>query len=128
MRTVAILLCALSAPLIGFAESPDVKSQDVRSPKTSASRTTTNVASVRQTAPPPLLTEDMAARWIKLWQKRLALEDWKIDVKIVRVWELPDNAVANIHWSLPTHRATVKVLNAVDSTLKKSEIVDDTEL
>jgi hypothetical protein len=70
----------------------------------------------------------MAARWIKLWQKRLALEDWKIDVKIVRVWELPDNAVANIHWSLPTHRATVKVLNAVDSTLKKSEIVDDTEL
>ncbi len=75
-----------------------------------------------------LVTEDMVNGWIKVWQKRLALEEWKIDAKIVRTWELPPNAVANIHWSIPQKKATIKVLNAVDSTLKRSEIVEDTEL
>ena len=79
-------------------------------------------------APAPLVTEDMVNGWIRVWQKRLGLEDWKVEAKIVRIWELPQNAVANIHWSIPAKKATVKVLNSVDSTLKKNEIVDDTEL
>jgi len=70
----------------------------------------------------------MAEGWVHTWQKRLALEDWKIEVKIVRVWELPQDAVANVHWSIPNKKATVKVLNPVDSTLKPSDVIDDTEL
>jgi hypothetical protein len=100
-----------------------------QSGKTTASRTTEPVLNAHPAlTPSPLVTDEMVNNWIRIWQKRLALEEWKIDVKIVRIWELPQNAVANIHWSIPGKRATVKVLNSVDSTLKKSEIVDDTEL
>jgi len=100
-----------------------------QSTKTTASRTTEPSPLSRPLiAPAPLVTEDMVNGWIRVWQKRLGLEDWKVEAKIVRIWELPQNAVANIHWSIPARKATVKVLNSVDSTLKKNEIVDDTEL
>jgi hypothetical protein len=56
------------------------------------------------------------------------LQDWQIDAKIVRISDLPPNALANIHWSLPNKNATVRVMSSVDSTLPKSEIVRDTEL
>src|SRR4051812_12823690 len=60
----------------------------------------------------PLLTQDQVDSWIVKWQKRLDLEDWQIESKIVRVYELPENAVANIHWSLPKKTATIRVLNS----------------
>ncbi len=92
----------------------------------------------RTTTPPPvqrtgvsinsLLSDELVSSWIAKWQKRLALEDWQIESKIVRVWDLPENAVANIHWSLPNKKATIRVLNSLDSNLRKSEIVKDTEL
>ena len=66
--------------------------------------------------------------WIAKWQRRLALEDWSIESKIVRTWELPERAVANIHWSLPTKKATIRVLDSIDSSLPRSEILKDTEL
>ena len=62
------------------------------------------------------------------WQRRLAMKDWKIETKIVRLNQLPKGTVANIHWSLPKRTATIKVLDPIDSTLAKSEIVRDTEL
>jgi hypothetical protein len=76
----------------------------------------------------PLLTEAQIIDWVKRWQKRLSLEDWKIDAKIVRLSQLPKGTVANIHWSLPRKQATIKVLDSIDSTLAKSDIVRDTEL
>ena len=76
----------------------------------------------------PLLTQDLLYFWIAKWQRRLALEDWSIESKIVRVWDLPERAVANIHWSLPNKKATIQVLNSVDSSLHRAEILKDTEL
>ena len=114
------------APLVGLLVFSCASAQ---SGKSTAARTTEPVIAARPVlTPAPLVTEDMVNGWIRVWQKRLALEEWKIDAKVVRIWELPQNAVANIHWSIPNRKATVKVLNSVDSTLKKSEIVDDTEL
>ena len=120
MRAIAVLLFLSAFLAAGPAESP-----------------ATGVAA-RTTVPPqiqhpatslsPLLTEDMVTGWIIKWRKRLSLEDWQIESKIVRVWELPENAVANIHWSLTNRKATIRVLNSVDSSLKKSEILKDTEL
>ena len=66
--------------------------------------------------------------WVKSWQRRLGLEEWKIEAKIVRLSELQKGTVANIHWSLPKKTADIKVLNSADSNLPKSEIVRDTEL
>src|SRR5229473_2091981 len=118
MRLIALSLC-----LFSLAVAP------AQSPKSDASRTTTSLPSSQSaSANNQLLSQDQLDNWIRLWQKRLALENWKIEAKIVRAWELPENAVANIHWSIPNGKATIKVLNSVDSTLKQSEILDDTEL
>lgn len=76
----------------------------------------------------PLVTVEQVKVWITKWQKRLGLDEWAIDAKVVRSWDLPQGAVANIHWSLPKRKATIKVLNSVDSSLRRSEIPRDTEL
>jgi hypothetical protein len=76
----------------------------------------------------PLVNEAEVRVWLDKWQKRLSLEEWTIEAKIVRIWDLPQGAVANIHWSLPKRKATIKVLNSIDSSLKRSEIPRDTEL
>lgn len=94
----------------------------------SASRTTEMPRASITSADTPLITEEMVNGWVVRWQRRLAMEDWKIETKIVRLSHLPKGTVANIHWSLPRRTATIKVLDPVDSTLAKSEIVRDTEL
>lgn len=119
MRVFASLFCAFLFAAVGGAESV----------KTDATRLTVPPVSVPNVSKQlPLLTQEMIDGWISMWRTRLALEDWKIEAKIVRATDLPENAVANIHWSIPTHRATVKVLAPIDSTLKPEEIVEDTEL
>ena len=74
------------------------------------------------------ITEEMVTGWVARWQQRLAMNDWKIETKIVRLSQLPKGTIANIHWSLPKRTATIKVLDPIDSTLARSEIVRDTEL
>lgn len=120
MRVTSVLLFFVVSSVVGTAESQ----------KTGVAARTTSAPQVKDAgiSAKPLLTTDQVQGWIAKWQKRLALEDWQIDAKIVRVWELPDNAVANIHWSLPSKKATVRVMNSLDSNLPKSEIVKDTEL
>jgi hypothetical protein len=118
MRALVVLTCAMVGVVVGLGEPPT----------TGASRLTDNSAVPKTASGNPLLTEDQVRGWLKVWQRRLALDDWQIDVKIVRIWELPHGAVANIHWSLPTHKATIKVLHTIDSTVSKSDVIKDTEL
>jgi len=119
MRVIASLFCTFLLAAVGGAESV----------KTDAARLTVPpIAPPVVSKPLPQLSQQMIDSWISVWQKRLALDDWKIEAKIVRAHDLPENAVANIHWSIPTRKATVKVLAPIDSTLKASEIVEDTEL
>jgi hypothetical protein len=75
-----------------------------------------------------LITEPHIQDWVKRWQKRLGLADWRIDAKIVRQSQLPKGTIANIHWSLPRRRATIRVLDSIDSNLPRNEIARDTEL
>lgn len=76
----------------------------------------------------PLVNEDQVRVWVRKWQRRLRLEEWTIEARVVRIWDLPQGSVANIHWSLPKLKATIKVLNSVDSSLSEAEIPRDTEL
>ena len=105
VRTVTILLLLAGA---GIAEPP-------------ASRN-------RVTSIPPVVTEAQAQDWLKLWQKRLRLEDWKIDVKIVRIWELEHGTLGHIDWSTPHKAAVIKVLNPADYELPADKIPADMEL
>jgi hypothetical protein len=112
------LLVLLLLPLAGLAQS------------SGASRTTAPPPVARRTLPNAIAlpTDGQVREWINVWQKRLGLGEWEIDAKIVRIWDLPQDTIANIHWTLSSKKATIKVLNAVDSTLKPAAFLKDTEL
>ena len=118
MRAAVLLYCLLAGAVAVYPESSI----------TSASRTTEYSKTVDREGDTPLLTEEMIQGWVKSWSRRLGLVEWKIEAKIVRLAQLPRGTVANIHWSLPRRSATIKVLNPIDSTLPRNEIVRDTEL
>ncbi len=120
MRASAVLLFFFAFAAFALAESNSAGA---------AARTTASPRVSRTGGEPyPLLTQDLLYFWIAKWQRRLSLDDWRIESKIVRSWDLPERAVANIHWSLPNKKATIQVLDAVDSSLRRSEILKDTEL
>src|SRR5579863_9188601 len=82
----------------------------------------------RITSPAPVVTEEQTHDWLRLWQKRLRLDDWKIEVKIVRIWELEQGTLGHIDWSTPHHTALIKVLNPADYELPADKIPADMEL
>lgn len=82
----------------------------------------------RITSTLPVVTEEQTQDWLKLWQKRLRLEDWKIEVKIVRIWDLEQGTLGHIDWSTPHHTAVIKVLNPADYELPADKIPADMEL
>lgn len=118
MRVAVVLYCLLAGAVAVYPESSI----------TSASRTTEYAKRTTIEGEAPLLTEEMIHGWLKTWSRRLGLTEWKIEAKIVRLAQLPRGTVANIHWSLPRRSATIKVLDPIDSTLPRNEIVRDTEL
>src|SRR6266849_9851132 len=82
----------------------------------------------RVTSAPAVVSSEQVHDWLHLWQKRLHLEDWKIDVKIVRIWDLEQGTLGHIDWSVPHRTATIKVLNPSDYELPKDKITADMEL
>jgi len=76
----------------------------------------------------PVVTDEQVHDWLHVWQKRLRLDDWKIEVKIVRIWELEQGTLGHIDWSIPHKTATIKVLNPSDYELPKDKIPADMEL
>jgi hypothetical protein len=119
MRLFVVLACLIIGPL-GMPAGPS---------DTTASRIPDRQPVVPQNRQQPLVVgEDQLKILIGKWQARLGLIDWTIEGKVVRSWELPQGAVANIHWSLPKRKATLRVLSSVDYNLGKSEIPRDTEL
>ena len=77
---------------------------------------------------PPVVTDEQVHDWLKLWQKRLRLEDWKIEVKIVRIWDLEQGTLGHIDWSAAHKTAVIKVLNPADYELPKDKVPTDMEL
>lgn len=115
MRVAVLLVCLLAGSVSVYPES-------------SASRTTQMTTARPAGERSALVTEDQVSAWVKRWQGRLGLGDWKIESRVVRLWQLPKGTLANIHWSLPRKLATIKVLDSADSTLSKDDIIRDTEL
>ena len=118
-RSVLLLSCMLFGAVAVYPEA---------AASSSASRTTEMPRASASKTEAALLTHEMVTGWVIRWQRRLSMDDWKIETRIVRLKDLPKGTVANIHWSLPKRTATIKVLDPMDSTLAQSEIVRDTEL
>jgi hypothetical protein len=82
----------------------------------------------RTTTAPPVVSNEQVGDWLRMWQKRLRLEDWKIEVRIVRVWDLERGTLGHIDWSAPRKTALIKILNPADYELPKDKIAADMEL
>lgn len=119
VKSVLLTSCLLASAVAVYPEA---------AMSSGASRTTEMPRASISSADVPLISEQMVSGWVVRWQRRLGMEDWKIETRIVRLSQLPKGTIANIHWSLPRRTATIKVLDPIDSTLVKSEIVRDTEL
>ncbi len=122
MKVAGLFACLLATAVAVYPES------SVSTPKTTAARTTAVTSVQSGTEELPLLTDAMLRGWLDSWQRRLGLSEWKIEARVVRQKDLQKGTIANIHWSLPKRTATIKVLDPLDSTLPKHEIVRDTEL
>lgn len=82
----------------------------------------------RLAASNPLISEEQVDQWLRLWQDRLRLQDWRVDAKIVRIWDLDPHTLGHIHWSKSKKTATIKVLNPVDYQIPQSRIAEDIEM
>jgi hypothetical protein len=74
-----------------------------------------------------IVTQAQANRWLRLWQGRLALDEWKIEVRIVRAQDLNPDTLGNLKWNATNRTAVVKVLNPLDYDLPAAEIPADIE-
>lgn len=64
------------------------------------------------------LTADAFVRAkLGIWQKRLRLSDWRIDIRLVHPNELKPKTVGNIHWDTPAKTALIRVLSPSDYKL-----------
>jgi hypothetical protein len=64
---------------------------------------------------------------LRLWQERLNLMDWNIQVKLVRNESLEPKTLGNIHWDTDTKQATIAVLSTYDYNLPFQAMLDDME-
>lgn len=58
-----------------------------------------------------ILTEEQLQERLKYWQEKLRLQDWEIEVKIKKSWDMPENTVACVDWTLNRKIATIFVLD-----------------
>lgn len=74
-----------------------------------------------------VVTDTQVAGWVKVWQKRLHLEDWKVEARIVRTSDLRPDTLGNLKWNSVNHTATIKVLNPTDYDMQAPDVVEDIE-
>jgi hypothetical protein len=82
---------------------------------------------VAEAKPKAAISDAQVAGWVKLWQKRLHLEDWKVEARIVRTSDLRPDTLGNLKWNSVNHTATIKVLNPADYDMPVPEVAEDIE-
>lgn len=75
----------------------------------------------------PVVTETQVQRWLRVWQKRLSLEDWDITAHIVRRRELKPDTLGNLRWNSADKTASIRILDPLDYDLPADEIPNDME-
>jgi hypothetical protein len=70
------------------------------------------------------LTQAELDKLCALWQKRLRLQDWRVTVKLVRKYDLPDCYAECV----PHSRTKIAKIKIADPSDRDPEWVDETEL
>ena len=73
------------------------------------------------------IAENFVTERLKLWQRRLHLEDWTIGVKLSRASDLRPGTLGNIKWDANKRRASMRVLRAEEYTVPLHTMLDDME-
>src|SRR5262245_56365017 len=73
------------------------------------------------------VSQDQVDAWVKLWQQRLHLDDWKIEARIVRTGDLKPDTLGNLKWNSISRVATIKVLNPLDYEIPATDVPQDIE-
>ncbi len=74
-----------------------------------------------------IVTQPQVDRWLQIWQKRLALDVWRIEARIVRQRDLNPDTLGNLKWNAASHTATIKVLDPRDYDMPAGQIPSDIE-
>ena len=74
-----------------------------------------------------LVNEGLVDAWLKTWQTRMRLGDWRIGVRIVHPTELKPDTLGNLKWNSADRTAIIKVLDPADYDLPVGEIPHDIE-
>ena len=77
--------------------------------------------------PQAQVTQAQVDGWLRLWQGRLALEEWKVEARIVRQSDLNADTLGNLKWNARSHTATIKVLDPRDYDMPSDQIPADIE-
>ncbi len=64
---------------------------------------------------------------MKVWQKRLGLEEWNLSLRVVRQAEIDKDAWGNAEWNPEAKTGTISVLDPRDYNLKGGELRLDME-
>jgi hypothetical protein len=66
-------------------------------------------------------------RQLRAWQKRLSMEDWNLNVQVVRKSALDKDTWGNAEWDSEHKTGTINVLDPQDYNLKGTELKRDME-
>lgn len=74
-----------------------------------------------------LLAQTFASERLWVWQKRLNLQAWSVDVVMTRAGELKPKTLGNIHWNREKKTAVIRVLDPADYRLPFDAMLRDIE-
>jgi hypothetical protein len=74
-----------------------------------------------------LMAQSFLGEKLWLWQNRLNLGVWNIQIRLVRLSELKPKTLGNIHWDTDTHTAQIKVLAPEDYKVSSPDMLKDME-
>lgn len=61
-----------------------------------------------------VLSENELKEKLKYWKEKLRLQDWIIDIKVVRSYEMEMEALASVNWVLSKKMATIAIMDQID--------------
>lgn len=74
-----------------------------------------------------LVTDAQVQHWLKIWQRRLALDDWDISARVVRSRDLKPDTLGNLRWNSANKTAIIRLMDPLDYDLPPDEIPNDME-
>jgi hypothetical protein len=84
-----------------------------------------------ENAPSPQQAEGTASQFLakklQVWQERMNLKDWNIQIRMARTDKLAPRSLGNIHWDMQLKTATISVLHPADYNLPFQSMLDDME-